>query len=313
MSRESRTKGKKSSKFFIYLVMMIVLLVVLIALIGVMLYQQWRNNQMEENFSELRTETTTEEPMEVIAVTETEIDGTESVVTMTLGIPQLELDWDAILAENSDIYAWIYIPNTNVDYPVLQHPTEDSYYLSHNLDGSEGYPGCIYTNLSNSKEFTDSVTVLYGHNMRNGTMFRTLHYFEEEDFFNENEYIYVYLPDGEVLVYLIYSAGTYSDLHIINNFGCDAKGLKAFLADFEDSTQMSTHTRDGVEIDYKTDRVIVLSTCIGGQDTRRYLVQGVVIYDGVPDGESVEVEVDETSLVDDTADEPEEETGEAVE
>ncbi len=315
MSRDSRTRtrGGRSNKFFFYLVMMIVLLIVLIALIGVMLYQSWSENQKEEVFNDLRTEAATEEaPIEVVAVTEasTEVQGTEETVTvtMTISIPQLGLDWDSIMAQNDDIYAWIYIPNTNVDYPVLQHPTDDTYYLNYNLDGSKGYPGCIYSEMSNSKEFTDSLTVLYGHNMKNGSMFRTLHYFEEEDFFNENEYAYVYLPDGEVLVYDIFSAGAYTDTHIINSFGTDKVGLYKFLNDFEDNLVMSTHTRDGINVDYRTDRVLVLSTCISGQSSKRYLVQGVVVYDGVPTGDTVEVEVDDTSSTE-TATEP----GEAVE
>ena len=53
------------------------------------------------------------------------------------------------------MYAWIYVPGTNVDYPVLQHPTDDAYYLEHNMDGSKGLPGCIYTESVNTKDFTD--------------------------------------------------------------------------------------------------------------------------------------------------------------
>ncbi|MCD7708953.1 MAG: class B sortase, partial [Clostridiales bacterium] len=89
-------------------------------------------------------------------------------------IPQKNLDWDSLRETNSDIYAWIYIPGTNVDYPVLQHPTDDTYYLNYNMNGTRGYPGCIYTELATSKEFTDFNTVIYGHNMRNKTMFATL-------------------------------------------------------------------------------------------------------------------------------------------
>ena len=93
------------------------------------------------------------------------------------------IDFDALWETNKDVYAWITIPGTVIDYPILQHETDDSYYLNYTIDGVEGYPGCIYTERVNSKEFTDNNTVIYGHNMRNGTMFTDLHKFRDADFF----------------------------------------------------------------------------------------------------------------------------------
>ena len=58
-------------------------------------------------------------------------------------IPQKNLNWKKLKGVNQDIYAWIYIPGTGVDYPVLQHPSDDSYYLNYNMNGTRGYPGCI--------------------------------------------------------------------------------------------------------------------------------------------------------------------------
>ena len=59
--------------------------------------------------------------------------------------------------KNAHIYAWISVPGTNIDYPVLRHPTDDGYYLYHNLNGSSGYPGCIYTENWNSKDCTNGM------------------------------------------------------------------------------------------------------------------------------------------------------------
>ena len=106
-------------------------------------------------------------------------------------IPQKNLNWKKLKGVNQDIYAWICIPGTGVDYPVLQHPSDDSYYLNYNMNGTRGYPGCIYTEKANSKEFTDFDTVVYGHNMRNDTMFASLHNYEDQTFFNNFPYIYV--------------------------------------------------------------------------------------------------------------------------
>ena len=88
---------------------------------------------------------------------------------------------------NTDLYAWIKIPNTAIDYPVAQYPgDDDSYYLNHNMYKESAFAGCIYTEKLNKKDFSDPNTVLYGHNMQNGTMFRALHSFRDKDFFDAN-------------------------------------------------------------------------------------------------------------------------------
>ena len=64
----------------------------------------------------------------------------------------------------------VCLPGTEIEYPILQHPSDNSYYFMHNIDGSYGYPGCIYTENLNSKDITDNNTVIYGHNVKNDSM-----------------------------------------------------------------------------------------------------------------------------------------------
>lgn len=85
------------------------------------------------------------------------------------------VDFAALWEQNEDVYAWITVPGTLVDYPVLQHPSDDEYYLHHTIDHVEGLPGSIYSETVNAKDFTDMNTILYGHNMKNDTMFGSLH------------------------------------------------------------------------------------------------------------------------------------------
>ena len=76
-------------------------------------------------------------------------------------VPPKEIDFVRLQEEqNPDIYAWITIPGTNVDYPVLQHPKEMDYYLSHNIDGSTGKPGCVYSQLLNSRDWIRDYCVI---------------------------------------------------------------------------------------------------------------------------------------------------------
>ena len=65
------------------------------------------------------------------------------------------------------------------NYPVVQGGDDDTYYLNHTIDGTEGYPGSIYTERINAKDFSDFNTVIYGHNMKDGSMFMGLHNFED--------------------------------------------------------------------------------------------------------------------------------------
>ena len=187
------------------------------------------------------------------------------------------LDFKELTDINSDIYAWIYIPDTNVDYPVAQSANgDDNFYLSHNIYRDYQFSGTIYSQSMNKTDFTDPVTVLYGHNMLNGSMFATLHYFSDKDFFDRHTTCFV-ITEDRLLVYLIYSAYVYDDRHIMNSFNFDDEEV---LLDFFDSTldprTYNGIVREGVELD-KDSRILTLSTCTSGASNTRYLVQGVLV------------------------------------
>ena len=193
-------------------------------------------------------------------------------------IPEKEVDF-ADLQENTngDIYAWIHIPDTKIDYPVLQHPTDNSYYLNHNLDGSRGYPGCIYTEDYNKKDFTDSNTVLYGHNMKNGTMFAGLHKYGDSEYLEEHPYIYIYTEEG-LLAYEIFAAYQSGDEHILyahDGFE-DRKVYGKYLEEILNMRSMGSVLKEGAEVT-EDSRIITLSTCISGKPDNRFLVQGVLL------------------------------------
>ena len=190
-------------------------------------------------------------------------------------IPQKNLDWEELEAVNPDIYAWIYIPNTNIDYPVLQRSGDNDYYLKHNLDGSRGKPGCIYTEDLNSKEFTDYNTVIYGHNMKSGAMFRTLHDFEDKSFFDNNQYVYIYTKD-RTLVYKIFAAYTNDAKHILNsNDFTSEQGLSDYLEKVFKKAQAEGYLRDDVAVTGE-NAILTLSTCTTSSD-KRYIVQAVLV------------------------------------
>lgn len=193
-------------------------------------------------------------------------------------VPEKEIDF-ADLQENvnGDIYAWLYIEDSTIDYPVLQHPTDNSHYLNYNLDGSKGYPGCIYSENYNEKDFQDPLTVLYGHVMdTTGAMFAGLHKFRDSEYLEEHPYIYIYLPE-KLYVYEIFAAYEYKDDHLL--YGHDytnEEEFKAYLEEIMNLRDMNCVRKEGVELSAK-DHILTLSTCITGKPNKRYLVQGVLV------------------------------------
>ena len=109
---------------------------------------------------------------------QTPVPGTVSTTSSSEAEPELPdnpIDFSTLRKKNSDIYAWITVPDTQVNYAVLQNPLDNSFYLSHNEDKEESPSGAVYSELYNSKDFTDPVTMLYGHNGYGDTFFTTLH------------------------------------------------------------------------------------------------------------------------------------------
>ena len=179
---------------------------------------------------------------------------------------------------NPDIYAWIYIPNTYIDYPILQREGDHQFYLSANYMGYYEFAGSIYTEDLNSKDFTDPNTVVYGHNMLNGTMFRTLYNFRDFTFFEQNPFVYVYLPD-RTLTYEVFSAYEYSNAHLLTKFDFNDRDVFAeYLEYATNPTEAMFCNRREIPVT-PDDRIITLSTCLGNIETSRYLVQGVLISD----------------------------------
>lgn len=187
----------------------------------------------------------------------------------------IPVDFISLKEKNPDIYAWITIPGTKVDYPILQKPEDDSYYLNHTVDGVEGLPGAIYTESIHNQEFTESNTVIYGHNMKNDTMFGSLHDYERADFFKNYREVFIYTPE-HILTYEIFAAVTYSSVYIpfTYDFTTD-EGYQAFLDSVYDSKNMTNQFAEDVEVT-TDDHIITMSTCINNKPNNRYLVLAVL-------------------------------------
>lgn len=264
--------------------------------VGFLVVRRVQIHSQEEKLKALAEQTNTEstestENLPVPESTETQTAVTEGAEltleekflkleeAFDIEIPRKELDFVNLREEiNPDIYAWIYIPDTKIDYPVLQHPTDNFYYLQHNLDGTKGYPGCIYTEDYNAKDFSDVNTVLYGHNMKDGSMFAGLHKYGDEEYMAEHPHVFIYTED-DVFVYEIYAAYEYGNEHLLYNYDFSNERIfEDYLEKVKELRTMNRNFRDDIEVDAQ-DKIVTLSTCIANKADSRYLVQGVLLHE----------------------------------
>lgn len=187
----------------------------------------------------------------------------------------LQINWDELLQRNKDVKAWIQIPNTNVNYPVLQGETNDTYIHS-DIDHNELSAGSIFIASENEDPFNDFNTVIYGHNMKNGSMFNNIKSYTEQDFADKHPYVYIYLPDGTVSRYKVVAAHIIPEESLLYNTG---------ITDIQAFYQEMLKTSD-IKVDFEQaagNPVITLSTCTsaGSESGKRNVVHAVLDRAGI--------------------------------
>ncbi len=185
------------------------------------------------------------------------------------------IDFKALKEMNEDIYAWLYIPGTDINHPVLQSVRGDNdFYLTHGVDRQLDENGCLFTEyLFNDTEFADPVTVIYGHRMRNGQMFGQLEklYATWESLENLDEVI-VYTPDKE-MHFRVFAATPFSNQHILYYFQRfnDRSNIPVFTDTLAHVHSFARIYDDSVEVT-EDDQLLVLSTCLTQDEDQRFLV-----------------------------------------
>ncbi len=183
----------------------------------------------------------------------------------------IPIDFATLKQTNPHIYAWIDIEDTNIHYPIVQHPTDNSYYANRTIEGKQGLPGSIYTEFTNSLDFSDFNTLIYGHDMKNGTMFKHLHKFKNAEFFNSHDTVTIY-TENAIKTYRIYAVVEYDDRHIMYSFDqTTTEGRLAYIQSLTQFNSWNNHYREGMTLT-ENDKLITLCTCITGQPTKRLIV-----------------------------------------
>ena len=180
---------------------------------------------------------------------------------------QFNGDTKALKEENPDFIGWIYIPGTDVSYPMVQAADND-YYLRRTFEGEPNNAGCIFMDYLIEKGLDAKNPIIYGHNRRDGSMFASLKRFQKKSFYEKYRYIYIFTTEGDRVyeVFSVYVTMPDSDTYTYG-FGSD----ESFLA-YIDKVKSQSVYDTGVEV-LAQDSILPLSTCTNRQADTRFVVQ----------------------------------------
>ena len=172
---------------------------------------------------------------------------------------------------NPEVYAHLDVEGTNIHYPVAQHPTDDSYYLSHDFDNNETIYGAVFTEHVNAKDFSDPATIIYGHATRDGSMFGTLSNFSDPTFFKKNKTVTVQTKQ-EKISYEVFAAYSFTDEHLFYTYHLENENFvnEYFGKIKELSAQLHGNYREPVTS--SNGKLLILSTCDAEDGGRRFVV-----------------------------------------
>lgn len=256
---------------------------------GLFLYQYYHGVQVESTLLErMKTGTAeissapapSDQPEQDSGETpeESETDAVPSEEEPLMKTVRLPVDFAQLQAEAPDIYAWLELPDTGIDDPVLQRAGADLFYNSHNAYGQYYMCGAVFSQSAyNGRNFDSPMTVLYGHSTVLGQpgAFMELNNYADEAYFDAHREMRVYMPDG-MYVYRIFAACVHSNEHLLycHDFS-DETQFDAFFSSLTEDTSPDSHI-DAEALPQAGDKVLTLSTCYSANKNLRYLVMGVL-------------------------------------
>lgn len=188
-----------------------------------------------------------------------------------------EIDFDGLIEINDDVKAWIYIEGTDVNYPVLQG-IDNNQYLFQSYKKKYLTAGSIYIDYRCDDDFSDKHTVVYGHNMKNGTMFGQMDKYKTDEYLKEHPYVYIIMPDGTWKKYQVFGA------YIADVFG------QTFILPANDEVEMYNlrkliKTENLIKNPPVTpeegQKIMTLSTCTeDSDDYNRFVISCVLVEEG---------------------------------
>jgi len=198
---------------------------------------------------------------------------------LTASIPIL-VDFDALQAQNPDVVAWIYCEDTVINYPILQGD-DNQYYVNHSVNGTRNASGALFMDFRNTEDFHDLNSVIYGHNMNDGSMFGILTQYKKQAFYEKNPVIWLLTPECAYRVDPVAGFVARSDDRDTFCFYDTQEEMRRNLARQMEKSVIETPITDpsGVK------QLITLSTCSYEHPTARFVLVGSMTAAQYPDKE----------------------------
>lgn len=196
-----------------------------------------------------------------------EADASPVIVDEEIDYLSMRYDFDALRSINPDIIGWILIPGTVIDYPILQagEGKDSRHYLKVTPEGKRNSHGSIFIEQGTDAKFLDPISLIYGHNMNDGSMFAGLHKYLDGSFLNDFSDIYIYLPD-KTIRYKAFSSMVRGSGYITDEYP-DKEELFKYV---RDNSKVFNEVAGNERADFLEKRILTLSTC--GSGNKRVLV-----------------------------------------
>lgn len=193
------------------------------------------------------------------------------VVEEPVEVTPIQVDFDSLLADCQDIRGWIYCEGTSINYPVVQGKT-NTQYLRHAYTGRYAVSGSIFLDSANGGLFEDCNNIIYGHCMKDGTMFACLSQWSVQEFYNEHPIIWLLTPeqDYKIEVFSGYVTPALSGAHTVYIESNDS------FKDYIEKAYQSSDFECSIELDPDA-KYILLSTCNYKYDDARYVLHGKLV------------------------------------
>lgn len=259
---------QKAGRVIFYLIP--VVLVVIIIVSGTMFMKDFLEyKKAGDEYASL------EEMMTEAPETEAAADSTGGNAGDAYGYVPLHINADELLAVNEDFVGVIDIPALNIRYPIVASKDNED-YLHVTFEKQKNFAGCIFLDCNASKDFSDWNTFVFGHNMKNGSMFGHLKDFlRDETLCDTYPYIWIYTPE-RALKYRIfayytasYTSDSYDDFY-------GSEGYDDYISRIRSRSRYQPENMPDVDFG-KRPELITLSTCSGNQHTERFLVHGALV------------------------------------
>ncbi len=245
----------------------VLLTIALIVAIAVFCYAAFN---LYHIYTEYKKGTDEYNQIEEMAVTERDADSAEVAGPSAQIKPPIEVDFDKLKSVNEDVVGWIYVDALpDISYPIVKGKDNQT-YLHQTYEKNYNFAGTIFVDYENSGDFSDCNTLVYGHNMKNGSMFGHLKKFREDDkLYKQDKYFWILTPERNYRYEIItaYTTGVNSDTYTL--FKGPGEEFEKYLETIKGYSEIQT---DDTDLTIK-DRIVTLSTCTGNESTR-FVVQG---------------------------------------